>query len=153
MADTKRAIHHMLWGWLAEDAASAPCESPSAPRTACLEKQATPDTLIARLRSAHDEWFECCGDVHLLLAEAADALETLRAQVDYIVSCQDDKRKNPGDELLETRAQHDAAREALRQVVEAIGAALADHVKYPQLRLPEFQVKRLKRALAGKEQP
>jgi hypothetical protein len=30
--------------------------------------------LEARLRSAATEWYECCGDIHLLLIEAADRL-------------------------------------------------------------------------------
>jgi hypothetical protein len=38
--------------------------------------------IVDRLRDLTEEWWECCGDIHLPLTEAADEIVRLRNQLD-----------------------------------------------------------------------
>jgi hypothetical protein len=42
------------------------------------------DALTERLRALSEEWFECCGDIHEPLAEAADRIAALKREVEQV---------------------------------------------------------------------
>lgn len=75
------------------------------------EREAERDSLRERLKQSE-------AARHLLQVERTE----LGIALDYIVSCQDDKKKNPGDELLDTRNDRDR----LAGEVETLTGALAE---------------------------
>lgn len=62
-------------------------------------------SLVERLRALAEEWYECCGDIHLPLREAADELERLTAYI---------------KQWAEDDAERDAQFQELERVLESL---------------------------------